>query len=245
MLKQYRLRLIPEGPCHTRPEWAYHLYGALLSRLPRAFAEAAHQDAATPLSQYLQLEPDGALLWTVNLLGGDSEAALSAPVEALERLELNKEGATLRVAARAHSEIPDADALLALAEGHSEIHAMRVLTSAAFKSRGQYVNLPTPRLLLQSLVRQWNGCVKEVPIEDEDEEGMETMAAGLRFRQFSLRDRMYYLKGRSIPGFIGSLTVENRLKGFHRTLANALLLFSDYSGIGIKTTLGMGGVRHS
>ena len=44
------------------------------------------------------------------------------------------------------------------------------LTPTAFKSRGQYLNLPTTRLVLQSLIRKWNGSVTECPIEDEDGE---------------------------------------------------------------------------
>lgn len=58
-----------------------------------------------------------------------------------------------------------------------------------------------------------------------------------------LRDRTYYLKGRAIPGFTVELTLDNRLGGFHRQLTDALLLFSAYAGIGIKTALGMGGVE--
>jgi CRISPR/Cas system endoribonuclease Cas6 (RAMP superfamily) len=33
------------------------------------------------------------------------------------------------------------------------------------------------------------------------------------------------------------------LSGFHKQLANALLAFGTYSGVGIKTTLGMGGLE--
>lgn len=70
------------------------------------------------------------------------------------------------------------------------------------------------------------------------------MAQGLECSGFQLRSQTYYLKGNSIPGFTGWMTLENRLTGFHRQLADALLIFSGYTGIGIKTTLGMGGVQH-
>ena len=43
---------------------------------------------------------------------------------------------------------------------------------------------------------------------------------------------------------MGELTLANRLDGFQRQLADALLLFADDAGVGIKTTLGMGGVEH-
>ena len=138
-----------------------------------------------------------------------------------------------------------ADELFALAaQGNSQLHRLRFCTPTCFKSVGQYLPLPTTRLIVQSLMKKWNGCISECPIEDEDGQGMETLAAGLRPRDFQLRSRTYYLKGNSIPGFVGELTLENRLNGFHRELADALLLFADFAGIGIKTTLGMGGVVH-
>lgn len=138
-----------------------------------------------------------------------------------------------------------ADELFALAaQGNSQLHRLRFCTPTCFKSVGQYLPLPTTRLIVQSLMKKWNGCISECPIEDEDGQGMETLAAGLRPRDFQLRSRTYYLKGNSIPGFVGELTLENRLDGFHRELADALLLFADFAGIGIKTTLGMGGVVH-
>ena len=69
--------------------------------------------------------------------------------------------------------------------------------------------------------------------------------AGLLCRGYQLRDQSYFLKDNHVPGFVGSLTLDSTcLSGFHRTLADALLYFSGYSGIGIKTTLGMGGIGH-
>ena len=38
------------------------------------------------------------------------------------------------------------------------------------------------------------------------------------------------------------LTLKCRLDGFHLTMANLLLHFAPYAGVGIKTALGMGGV---
>ena len=97
---------------------------------------------------------------------------------------------------------------------------------------------------MQSLIKKWNGCILDCPIEDEDGQGLEALAAGLRPRSFRLYSRDYVLKGSPIPGVVGELTLENRLEGFHRELADALLCFAPFSGVGIKTTLGMGGVEH-
>lgn len=242
MLTQYQLTLSPDRPCRSRPEWGYRLYAILLEEAPASFSFSAHEDAVTPVSQFLTVQKD-ALLWTVNLLGEDSENALGPVLELVEHLRLQKDNIVLSVQSRRTQKVPDVDSLLAMGAAHSGLHHLRFCTATAFKSKGQYLNLPTSRLIIQSLMKKWNGCFPDCPIEDDDGEGMEALAAGLQCKQFRLRDRTYYLKGRAIPGFVGELTLENRLGGFHRQLASSLLLFAAYAGIGIKTTLGMGGTQ--
>ena len=242
MLTQYRLTLQPETAERPRPELAYRLYAALLGKAPQRFVQSAHEDAVTPISQFLSVEKGGAPLWTVNLIGERSEEALSGVLEELEQLELDRGGRVL-VTERSRTELRGVEELFALAERGGSLHRLEFRTPTAFKSQGQYLNLPTARLLLQSLIRKWNGSIRECPIEDEDGAGLDALAAGLCCTGFQLRDRLYYLKGNAVPGFIGSMVLENRSEGFHRLLTDALLRFSAFAGVGVKTTLGMGGVE--
>ena len=237
--------LRPDWACRPGPEWGYRLYASLLEQVSADFGQEAHDGNVTPVSQYLKASPDGSVQWTVNLLGRSAETVLRDSLESLRELPLTKDGVMFRVEERQVSCVPDAETRLALAERHSGVHQLHFVTPTAFKSRGQYQNLPTARLIIQSLLKKWNGCVTECPIEDEDGQGLETLADGLRCQSFSLRNQTYFLKGNPIPGFVGSLTLENCLTGFHRILADALLLFADYSGVGIKTTLGMGGTEET
>lgn len=243
MLTQYRLMLKPDRPYQPRLEWGYRLYAALLEQAPEKFGNDVHQDGVTPLSQFLTVGKESAV-WTVNLLGERSEESLSRLLGQQESIWLKKDRVRLRVTDCRTENIQDVDDLFALSAWQDGFHVLRFQTPTAFKSQGQYLNLPTSRLIIQSLIQKWNGCFPDCPIEDEDGQGVDAIAAGLRCRRFRLRDQMYYLKGSSIPGFVGEMTVENRLSGFHRELADALLLFSGYSGVGIKTALGMGGVLH-
>ena len=243
MMTRYEITLRPDRPCIPRPEWGYRLYAALLEEAPEQFGSDVHRDTVTPLSQFLTVGKD-MVTWTVNLLGEETEHSLSLLLEQQRSVWLKKDRLRLNVTDFRSESVRDVDNLFALSARQNGFHVLRFQTPTAFKSQGQYLNLPTSRLIVQSLLQKWNGCFPDCPIEDEDGQGMETIAAGLRCRRFQLKDRMYYLKGSSIPGFVGEMTLENRLSGFHRELADALLLFSGYSGIGIKTALGMGGVRH-
>lgn len=242
MLTQYRLVLTPDQPCHSRPEWAYRLYAALLAQAPASFGEQVHEMRISPISQYLDRR-DGRLFWTVTLLGQQAESALGPLLQEQTPIFLEKDRVLLRPTLCEADHITDPEELFTRSAG-TGFHRLEIRTAAGFKSRGQYQILPTSRLILQSLVKKWNGCVPECPIEDEDGEGVDALAAGLVCRRFQLRDRTYFLKGSAIPGFVGTLTMENRLNGFQRELTDALMTFSGYVGIGIKTSLGMGGVEH-
>ena len=244
MLTQYHLILRAETNERPRSEWAYRLYASVLEKAPQSFISAAHEDAVTPVSQFLRREKNGDLLWTVSLLGEASESALSGVLDELRQMELDR-GGRVWVMRRERSEIRSVDELFAAAAQGGGNHRLNFRTPTAFKSRGRYVDLPTSRLILQNLIRKWNGCITGCPIEDEDGAGLEALAAGLFCRDFSLRRRLYYLKGNPVPGFVGSIELENRLEGFHHALADALLLFSAYAGVGIKTALGMGGVEYT
>ena len=115
------------------------------------------------------------------------------------------------------------------------------LTAASFKQNGRYVIFPQERLILQSLIMRWNEVFPQYVLEDED--AFQAILAGIHIVDYQLRTSRFHLKGIRIPGFIGSCIVEARLALPLMELWNTLLLFADYSGIGIKTGLGMGGLQ--
>lgn len=240
MITQYRFSLAPDRECRVRPEWAYPLYAALLEQGPTGFGDWVHRDGVSPVSQFVL--PGKIPEWHVTLLGKQAEQVLGLVLDQGSPLQLHRERVCLTPTLMETSCIPDPDALFAQAAATGPFQELRFVTPTAFKSRGAYQILPSVRLILQSTVKKWNGCFPDCPIEDEDGQGLEALAAGLLCRRLNLRDGTYQMKGRTLPGFTGSLVLENRLEGFHQQLASALLLFAGFAGVGIKTTLGMGGV---
>ena len=240
MITQYRFSLTPDRDCRGRPEWAYPLYAALLEQGPAGFGEWVHQDGISPVSQFVL--PGNHPEWHVTLLGKQAEQMLGLALDRALPLQLHRERVCLTPTLMETRHVPDPDALFAQAAAAGPYQELQFVTPTAFKSRGAYQILPSVRLIIQSTIKKWNGCFPDCPIEDEDGQGLEALAAGLLCRRLNLRDGTYQMKGRTLPGFTGSLVLENRLEGFHQQLASALLLFAGFAGVGIKTTLGMGGV---
>lgn len=231
MIRQYRFMLESSMPFQA----AYPMYAALLERAPKSFAEQVHSGNVTPISQYVWQNT-----WNVSLIGAPAIAALFPVLDDLESLFLRKLGREVSFTGKKVFVVNNVEELL-LSEVRGTMR-LYLRTPTAFKSSGTYQLLPTQRLILQSLILKWNGCFANVcPIEDEGE-GLEAMAAGLVYHNVRLETQTYPMKHTTIPGVTGTLELENRLSGFHRQLAAALLKFGAYAGIGIKTTLGMGGL---
>ena len=62
-------------------------------------------------------------------------------------------------------------------------------------------------------------------------------------RDYRLRGARYAMKGQRILGFCGTIWVQNRLPVPLLEIWKILLLFANYAGIGVKTSLGMGAVE--
>ena len=119
--------------------------------------------------------------------------------------------------------------------------SLRFLTPTAFKQSGRYTIFPQEKLILQSLFARWNEVFPEYPLNDED--AFQALLSGIHITDYKLRTSRFLLKGVKIPGFLGSCTLDAKLPLPLLELWNTLLLFSGYSGIGIKTGLGMGGAE--
>ena len=100
---------------------------------------------------------------------------------------------------------------------------------------------PREELLIQSLVNRWNECFPEYTLSDD--EALAELQSGIHIVDYRLRTCRYRLKGASIPAFVGDIMIEAKLPLVLRDVWNSLLCFAKYRGVGIKTTLGMGGAE--
>lgn len=182
----------------------------------------------------------GETLWQIQVLGGETNDAFSTVLDELETLPLNTGDVKLE---RLAKESLTADELIAAARAISSerFFSLRVLSPAAFKQSGRYTVLPEKELILRSLMNKWNHVFPSYPMEDED--AFRMLLEGIRICDYNLHTTRYLLKDNRIPGFIGSLRIDTHLSAPLLEIWKILISFSEYSGIGIKTALGMGGVK--
>ncbi|MDE7307747.1 MAG: CRISPR system precrRNA processing endoribonuclease RAMP protein Cas6, partial [Lachnospiraceae bacterium] len=61
--------------------------------------------------------------------------------------------------------------------------------------------------------------------------------------QYQLKSIFYCIGKNKIPAFIGQITVKVNGPQLMVNFANLLFRFGEYSGIGIKTAMGMGNIK--
>lgn len=243
MITQHQLVLHTPDRRPMPAVWAYRLYAWLLSRLPREEGDWLHRTGEHPISQYLFYDKDmGQTVWTVNLLCPELEEQLSNPLLDTNAIDLH--GSSISVARQTICRIPDPETLIL--QGREQCRRrveMRFLTPTAFKQGGRYAIFPQEKLLLQSLLNRWNYLCPGYPLTDED--AISALLEGIHIVDYALRTTRYRMKDTAIPGFCGKIQVEAKLPLPLLELWGALVCLAPYGGIGIKTTLGMGGTQVS
>ena len=126
-------------------------------------------------------------------------------------------------------------------EGQAEV-GLHFITPTSFRMAGSRLNmpLPWPRLVFQSLANKWN---KFSPIAiDVDWGAFDCHVSIARHR---LRTQMIDFGRYRQVGFVGECWyIVDRQAGEHSLqVIHALAEFAGYSGVGAKTTMGMGQVQ--
>lgn len=116
-------------------------------------------------------------------------------------------------------------------------------TATAFKQNGIFYPFPDVRLVVQSLMNKYNELFENT--EPIDSEFLEVLTNSIKIDYFNIVSDKFSIHNAEVKGFKGLVSL--RLYG-NQTLKNYLLMlfnFAEYSGIGVKTSLGMGNVTIS
>lgn len=119
--------------------------------------------------------------------------------------------------------------------------ALTFLSPTAFRSQGRTVLLPLPRLVFTSLLERWNRYAP-FPLSPVL---LEAVEAGVDIARYTLETRMLDFDRYRQAGFVGNceFLVHRDLPAAYRQHLGLLTAFALFSGVGYKTTMGMGQVR--
>lgn len=242
MLRRIKIKIQLENGEKPSVYWGYILYGILMRNVGGKFAEYMHGQGLKPVSQYVVKEDEKAAAWTINFLDEASFEIVAGFLENCRELySENKESLFLLTDKEFSEPLSSIDFCGKFFAGPKPARRVEMIfkTPCSFKSEEQYCIFPTAELIIKSLVNKWNAFSDYFTLDDEN--ALKHLIEGTRISRYVLKSTSYHLKGTTIPSFAGRLTLTADGPEPLARLFNLVAAFAEYSGVGMKTALGMGG----
>ena len=221
--------------------------GVLMEQLSPEYAEELHNTDVNPYSQFIQAvdrqdSPGSLLAWTINTINSTANECFAIAIDAMKSgFELRATGHQFRVASVTTQTLQTSTlAKLCYEEPASNRFNLNLLTPTAFKQQGRYAFTPDLHLLFQSLQQKYN-VICEGTKEVEQEE-LEYIVTKLRITEYSLRSQYFNVGSNRVPGFMGRIQLAVDGPSIMQGYIWMLLRFGEYSGLGVKSAMGMGAI---
>lgn len=217
-------------------------HGALMELLPADYADYLHISQLHPYTQHLETRA-GQWFWVVSCLNEEAiEKIIGQTLEKLDSIVLKKKNIAIKIVQKKIEYLSEVQMMKKFyQEDCSKYIQIHFLTPTAFKQQGQYVFYPDIHCIFQSLMAKYDAAVKENQMLDD--EALEQLCQNAKIIRYDLKSVNFALEGAKIPSFIGKITIKMRGTQTMANFANLLIKFGTFSGVGIKTSLGMGSYK--
>lgn len=217
-----------------------NFHGVLMEHIDKDYADCLHENRIHPYSQYITGYGEK-VIWTVNVLNDEAYENILLPLMELKEFQL-KNKTDVSVLSSKLTKVTEESLLECFYYEKAEHYiTLDFLTPTAFKQNGRYVFYPDFSLIYGSLMRKYRS-VMELDCEI-DIDTLEQLIAGSEIVKYRLRTERFPLEGIYITGYKGMLGIKLHGTDTMAAYVRMLLQFGEYSGIGIKTSLGMGAIQ--
>ena len=225
-------------------------HGLLMELLDSEEASRLHDASAIrPYSQYVYYDMDYQVpVWCINILDDSIEKRVLPYV--LENVgipvQLVQKGYSIIMKGIIYDKRIDYDLMadeIFLADKANRTVNIDFLTVVSFKKNGRFVVMPELYLIFKSLINKWNTFSVNNKIEEDDL--AKSLAEMCEIYKYRLSSKTYSVDGKNIYGFAGEMSLRIHGNDMVKRIITLLLNFAEYSGIGVKTALGMGAVKVS
>ena len=241
MIDHYKIDLSFDNSQIFRSNPGYALYGCLMDMLPYELCEQMHENAKTPISQNIEYNNiSGTAVWNISSFDKELSAVLDKLFKEKLEFTIERDGIVLSLESleRTHiSGFADMRKYSDKISGNQNM-TLQFLTTTALKKNGEFLIFPDLELIIDNLWNQWNIVFPNNPLDDE--EVLRLIKHLSQINTYNLSSSRYKMKGCSIRGFYGKLTVTNRLSAPLREILAVLFAFAEFNGVGVKNALGMG-----
>lgn len=224
-------------------------HGVLMEKLDTDYVEYLHNQPLNPYSQYVYFDKEkDNFVWKISTLTKEAkENIIDVFVEKIgDAITLSHDEETYKIKSKSivniksYPEIVDSN-FLKDDKDKKNIVNVQLLTPTTYKSNGDYQIMPSIQALYCSVYNKWNVFSDKVSLADE--EVFRHILEHSLIIGYNLKSYKYNIEKVRLNSFIGDFNL--LLKGPKElvSISNMLLEFGEYSGLGAKTSMGMGGMK--
>lgn len=246
MLTSLEITLMPPADNKFSFHLGSLLHGFLIENIDSEYAGYLHNNQLKPFSQFLYFDKKNKkYIWKINVLNKEAKEQLLIPLISNindsiklknKSMEISVENKTLSssISYKKMSE----DYYLNLES--KKRNRITFLTPVSFKSGGGYTIFFEVHNLYSNLLKKWNSFATGISLEDD--EVKDHLIKYTKVIGYNLKSTKFGMEGVRINSFLGEVCLIVNGPDSLVRIANLLFKFGEYSGLGVKTALGMGGM---
>lgn len=240
MLSELKLELKTEGKVGYLQSSLFQ--GVLMEKIDKAYAGEVHITGLHPYSQFISTKDD--LMWIIRTLNADAYKGIIEPLLTpdFNGFDLNAKDQHIDIVSKSIKSKSYEDLMKTFNSDDVEKYIKIEFESpTAFKRDSAYVFIPETRLIFGSLMRKYSAACSSTDMTDE--ETLQYISDHSFISDFRIRSTRFPLEGTKIPSFMGEITLRFSGTDTMAKYAKMLLEFGEFSGVGIKSGMGMGAIK--
>lgn len=216
------------------------LQGVLYEHIDSSYVAELHEQGMKPYSQSVIKEKDD-IIWSIRTLSGDASDKILRQVASDDfskfKVKHNNSDITIQKKTIVTTDVNDLFQKF-YSEDSSRNFVIEFRSPTSFKKDGRYHFYPEIYNIYQSLMSRFDLVSAGKGMFSQ--ETLEQLAENTEITGYNMKSVRYGLEGVAIPSFMGRFYLRINGPQTMVNFARMLFEFGNYSGVGIKTALGMG-----
>ena len=219
------------------------MHGILMDLLPHPWPDRLHETGLKPFSQWIENLSGEETVWHINVLDRELADVIRNSFALNSSVFCKHIRSKIRFLKTEAKDLSVQDYLnsFILSEKPDQDIRLFFRTTTAHKSQGEYVILPSVELIAAGLQKRFAQISQECILADDAI--VEQIVKNTKLIRYKLESRPYNLEGTRVYGYTGFVDLRFQGETTLQRLSAALFCMAEWSGIGIKTALGMGGCK--
>ena len=237
----YRFDIHLQSDVRPSVHWGSLMHGILNGILPPPWPDFLHTDTDRCLCQFVEPLDARTAVWHICVTDDGLASAIANVLSQSDTLYCRHFSGELRITGRNGLQTGIKELFDRASSCRSAAVRLQAVSPVSHKSHGVFITLPSIECIVNSIIRKASAFLPEcaLPVEDE----LTRMLSACRVGKYDLHSVTYQLEGHYVPSWQGHLQIVLPADEYLHSLACAVFQLAEYTGIGIKTSLGMGGCK--